>query len=222
MIWSSSLVHSGAIWFRAPNFLPLYFCLSCTTLTLLPIILRGHFGPPIIVYTFSFSATRIDTQSGFWFHISRKNFSIANITSLLAFLGVIFREDRMSDKDLVSQNRAIIDVKEDWPWWQRLFANIINASGVFFWAIVSIIMIKHFGNNPELVGLRNAYLNLVVVHTVYVIFSMVAALTLVSWLMPFFHPSKIMRTGTTWEKVACMVFWGLLSMAIGISLLSVA
>lgn len=125
-------------------------------------------------------------------------------------------------QDKSIKNKEIIEIQDDWPWYHRLIANVVNAGGIFFWAIISFLLLYHFNSNAELAGLRDAYLNLVVPHSMYVIFTLIAGMALGSWLMPWFSPRRIMRTGTPLEKAMCMGFWAALAIAIGISLLSVA
>lgn len=114
------------------------------------------------------------------------------------------------------KQKAIIEVKDEWPWYQRLAANIINASGVFIWLLITVFLLYTFGLNPELVGYRNALLNIIVPAVAYGILSLTAGLTLISWLFPYFNYRKTMREGTPAEKAACMQFWGAIAIALAI------
>jgi hypothetical protein len=112
--------------------------------------------------------------------------------------------------------RAIIDIKDDWPWWQRFVASFINSIPVFLWCGITYLLIMMFGSNVELVGFRNAYLNVIVPAAAYGILTLVAGLTLVSWLFPYFNYRRLMREGSDVEKATCMVFWGAIALALSI------
>lgn len=114
------------------------------------------------------------------------------------------------------QTRQIMEINPNWPWWQRLIGNLINASGTFMWATVTIVLIYTFNANPELVGFRNALLNVVVPAIAYGILSLIAGITLFSWLNPWFSPLRIMQTGDPLEKAAYMVMCGLVALALAI------
>lgn len=104
------------------------------------------------------------------------------------------------------RNRAIIDIKEDWPLWQRVVASIINASGVFFWLLVTVVLIYTFNLNPELVGFRNSLLNIIAPAVAYGILSLVAGLSLISWLNPWLSPSRLMKEDNI-TRLACCIYW---------------
>ena len=114
------------------------------------------------------------------------------------------------------KTKAIIDIKEEWPWYQRLAGNVINFSGVFIWLGVTIFLLYVFGLNPELVGYRNALLNIIVPAVSYGILSLVAGLSLISWLFPYFNYRRIMRSGSPEEKAACMQFYAAIAIALAI------
>ena len=117
--------------------------------------------------------------------------------------------------------REIIEVKEEWPFWQRLAGNIINALPTVMWAVVTIVLLYLFQGNAELVGLSQAYMNLVVPATAYGILSLSAGLTLISWFFPYFSYRRI-KDGSPMEKMGCMIFWGLIALALAIVIASVA
>ena len=132
-------------------------------------------------------------------------------------LGLNARPDHIK-----SGSKAIIDIQEDWPLWQRIAASIINFSPVFLWTIITLFLLKSFSGNVELVGFRDAYLNLVVPAAAYGVGTLIAGLSLVGLLFPYFSYRRIMRTGTPIEKAMCLVFWGLIAIAIAIVIASVA
>jgi hypothetical protein len=120
------------------------------------------------------------------------------------------------------KDRAIIDIKEEWPFWQRVAGNIVNALPTILWAGVTIALLYFFQGNAELVGLSQAYMNLVVPATAYGILSLSAGLTLISWFFPYFSYRRMMKDGSPIEKAACMGFWGLIAIALAIIIASVA
>ena len=113
------------------------------------------------------------------------------------------------DKNIID----IPDKKEDWPLWKRAGAHLLNASGTFLWLIVTYALLVYFGRNEQLAALRDAGLNIVVPTVAYGLLSLIAYLALTSWFFPYFSPRKIMREGTPLEKAACLMFWGLISIA---------
>lgn len=135
----------------------------------------------------------------------------------------------MSEKDLFDEleekpegkSKAIIEVHEEWPFWQRLAANIVNALPTVLWAAVTIAMLYFFSGSNELLGLSKAYMNLVVPATAYGILSLSAGLTLISWFFPYFSYRRI-KEGSPMEKMGCMIFWGLIALALSIIIASVA
>ena len=120
------------------------------------------------------------------------------------------------------KEKAIIDIKEDWPMWQRVLASIVNAFPVFVWMFLTIGIMYYLSGNVELAGLRNAYLNLVVPAVAYGILSLNAGLALVSWFFPYFSIKRVMKSGTPLEKAGLMLFWGLIALSLGIIIASVA
>lgn len=117
------------------------------------------------------------------------------------------------------RDRSIVDIDEDWSWSQKLMANILNASGVIAWVAVTIILLYFFGQNDELVGLRNAYMNLSVPASAYGILSLVAGLAGISWLFPQFNPRE---AADPMVKSARLLFWGLVALSLAIIIASVA
>ena len=120
------------------------------------------------------------------------------------------------DGKVEKRNRAIIDIKEEWVWYQRWAAAFINSIPVFLWVIVTYFLITLFNANSELIGFRNAYLNIIVPAAAYGVMTLVAGLSLISWLFPYFNYRRIMREGSSIEKASCMLFWGLVALAISI------
>ena len=119
-----------------------------------------------------------------------------------------------------TKTRQLIAIKQEWSWGQRFVANVINASGTFLWAAVTLFIVYMFNQNQELVGFRNAYLNLVVPSIAYGILSFVAGLTLVSWLFPYFSYRRIMNSGSDIEKLGCFIFWGSIALSLSIIFLA--
>jgi hypothetical protein len=120
------------------------------------------------------------------------------------------------------QQREIMEVKDEWPFWQRVVGNIVNALPTVLWAVVTVALLILFQGNAELVGLSQAYMNLVVPATAYGILSLSAGLTLISWFFPYFSYRRMMKDGTPIEKAACMAFWGLIAIALALVIASVA
>jgi hypothetical protein len=121
-----------------------------------------------------------------------------------------------------TKKREIVEIKDEWPFWQRLAGNIVNALPTVLWAIVTIALLYFFQGNAELVGLSQAYMSLVVPATAYGILSLSAGLTLISWFFPYFSYRRMMKEGSPIEKAACMAFWGLIAIALAIIIASVA
>ena len=117
------------------------------------------------------------------------------------------------------KDRSIIDVEEDWTFSQKVMAHVLNASGVIAWVAVTIILLYFFGQNAELVGLRNAYMNLSVPASAYGILSLIAGLAGISWLFPQFNPRE---PAEPLVKAGRLLFWGLVSLSLAIIIASVA
>ena len=113
------------------------------------------------------------------------------------------------------RDRAIVEIDEDWSWKKRVGAHIINASGVFFWVVVTLLLLYLFSGNSELVGYRNALLNIIVPAVAYGICSLVAGLALISWLNPWMSPAKLMKQDST-TRLACCIYWGACVVALSI------
>jgi hypothetical protein len=120
------------------------------------------------------------------------------------------------------KEREIIEVKDEWPFWQRLAGNILNALPTVLWAMVTVALLVFFHGSAELLGLSEAYMNLVVPATAYGILSLSAGLTLISWFFPYFSYRRMIKEGTPEEKKGCMQFWGAIAIALAIIIASVA
>ena len=118
------------------------------------------------------------------------------------------------------QQREIMEVKDEWPFWQRVAGNIVNALPTVLWAAVTIALLILFQGNAELVGLSQAYMNLVIPATAYGILSLSAGLTLISWFFPYFSYRK--KSTDSLEKLGDRIFWGLIALALAIVIASVA
>jgi hypothetical protein len=73
--------------------------------------------------------------------------------------------------------------------------------------LVTYYLLDLFNGNKELVGYRNAMLNLVTSSVAYGILSLISGLSLISWLFPYFSFRQIMQKGSPIEKASCMLFW---------------
>jgi hypothetical protein len=113
-------------------------------------------------------------------------------------------------------DKSMIEVNPGWPFWQRAAANVINASGVIGWIIAVYVIIMTYNKSAVLVSYRDAYLNLVVPASVIGILSLIAGLTLVSWLFPYFSFRTMMEKGTPIERASCMGFWATIAIALSI------
>lgn len=111
-----------------------------------------------------------------------------------------------------NKSRALVDIDPAWPWYKKLFFDIVNGIPVVVWAVIAYMAVVYFSNNPELVYNRDMSLNLSVWITVWGIFSEVAFLTLVSWFFPYFSYKRL-QNGSPMEKAACYLFWGFLALA---------
>lgn len=116
-----------------------------------------------------------------------------------------------------SAHRAIInmDGSEDWKWYERFLAHLINAVPVFAWFVVTYLLISFFGTNPELVGYRNAMLNLMVPSAAFSVLTLISGIILLSWLNPYMSPRKMMA-GSSMDRIACCVYWGLNGLALAL------
>jgi hypothetical protein len=110
------------------------------------------------------------------------------------------------------KQKAIIDIHEEWPWYFKLGASIVNGVPVVIWCVFAYFALTYFSQNPELVSNRDMTLNISMWVTVWGVFSEVAFLTLVSWFFPYFSYKKL-QAGTPIEKAACYIFWGFLALA---------
>jgi hypothetical protein len=113
-------------------------------------------------------------------------------------------------------DKSIIDVKDEWSFIHRFIANLINTFPVFIWVFISFFLLYQFNIDPESVDLRDSMLNIVVPSAVYGILTLVSGLTLVSWFFPFFSYRRLMREGSPIERLGCLFFWGLVSIALSI------
>ena len=125
-------------------------------------------------------------------------------------------------KEMNKKSIVNMEGSEDWPFWQRFGANLINSAPVFLWMIATFCIMWYLGANPELVGLRNAYLNLVVPAAAWGVVTLIAGVALFAWAFPYFNYKRIMRKGTPLEKAMCMGLWGMIAIAIAIVIASVA
>lgn len=114
------------------------------------------------------------------------------------------------------QNKVIIPINPEWPWHQRFAANLINSSGVFIWLVLTVFLLWNYQASLELTSYRDALLNIVIPSTAYGILSLVAGLTFVSWLFPYFSYRQIMEKGTDLERLGCFIFWSSIAIALAI------
>jgi len=112
--------------------------------------------------------------------------------------------------------KVIIPVNPNWPWHQRFAANFINSLGVLIWLVLTIFLVWNYQASVELTEYRDALLNLIIPATIYGILSLVAGLTLVSWLFPYFSYRQIMENGSDLERLGCLIFWSCISIALAI------
>jgi hypothetical protein len=124
------------------------------------------------------------------------------------------------DEKPTNKTKAIFDVKPEWPLWQRTLANIVNSLPVFLWAGITYLLLIKFEANPELAGYGDAYMNLLVRAVAYSILSLIAGVSLLSWLHPWFNPSRMMQ-GTEKQQQACVIYWGSALIALAIIIASI-
>lgn len=110
------------------------------------------------------------------------------------------------------KSRAIIDIEDDWPWYIRLAASIVNGLPVAVLVVVTYLVLESFSHNPELVSNRNLTMNIAMYATVWGIFAEVGFLTLVSWFFPYFSYKRI-KTSAPIVQATCFLFWGFLALA---------
>lgn len=118
------------------------------------------------------------------------------------------------ENEVKKVNKAIIETNPEWSFWQRTLANLINASGVFLWVFVSVYLLYTYDKNLELSILRDAMLNIIIPATVYGVFTLFSAMTLVSWFFPYFSFRTLMEKGTPMERLGCMGFWAVIGLCI--------
>jgi hypothetical protein len=124
----------------------------------------------------------------------------------------------MDDKEQQVEKhvRSLIDVKEEWPWYWRMSATIINFIPTLIWFLVAYFLLTFFAQNSDLVIKRNLTLNISVPIVAWGILSLIATLTLVSTFFPYFSYKRIMLNGDPRVQSACLHFWGMLSLAAAI------
>jgi hypothetical protein len=111
------------------------------------------------------------------------------------------------------QSRAIIDVDEEWPWYARVGAYVVNAIPVVLWLVFSYYAVDYFSHNPDLVARRDLTLNITVWAVIIGILAEISFITLVSWCIPFLSYKRLRKNGSDIEKAACYIFWGMLAIA---------
>jgi hypothetical protein len=110
------------------------------------------------------------------------------------------------------KSRAIIDIKDEWPWWKVLGAQILNGIPIVIWAVIAYLAMIHFGQNSELVHNRDMTMNISIYTTVWGVISEIAFLGLVSWLFHLFSYERV-KNGPPMVQAACFIFWGFLALA---------
>ena len=122
----------------------------------------------------------------------------------------------MEDAKHPSLEKKILEVKDEWSWYTKFGAHILNASGTFLWIIVTYFILISFNGDPQLVALRDSMLNQVVPSTAYGILTLIAAMSLATYLFPYFSFKKISKEGSPEEKAACMHYWGMIAIAVAL------
>jgi hypothetical protein len=110
------------------------------------------------------------------------------------------------------KSRAIIDIEDDWPWYLRVGASIVNGLPIVFFIVISYVVLEYFSHNPELVANRDLTMNIAMYATVWGILAEVAFLGLVSWFFPYFSHKRVKNSDPI-VQAACFLFWGFLVLA---------
>jgi hypothetical protein len=118
------------------------------------------------------------------------------------------------------KQKAIVDINPEWKFWQRALANIVNSIPVLLWAAVTYFGLSHFADNPELVGYRDAYMNLIMSAVAYSVLALIGGVSLLSWWMPWFSPRRMMQ-GTERQQLICVIFWAATILGLSIVIASI-
>jgi len=124
------------------------------------------------------------------------------------------------DNKPVKKDKAIWEVPDDAPKWQHWLAKFINSIPIVLFIFVTYYLINLFGQNPELEGYRNAYMNLVVSTVPYSALAFIGILSLTTWLFPYFNYKQI-KNDAPIVRAACFIFWGMVSLGVAIVIASV-
>jgi hypothetical protein len=119
-----------------------------------------------------------------------------------------------------TKKRAIIDVQEDWSFWQRFAANLLNSAPVVLWLIVTYLLIQWLGDSTELAHLRNAMLNITVPGTAYGVLALPVGVALFIWFIPQFSYRRQMLNAAPIVQAACLIFWGMVTISFGLIIAS--
>jgi hypothetical protein len=122
-------------------------------------------------------------------------------------------DDDLKNELTPNKSKALIDVREEWPWYARIGAYIVNAVPVAMSLVFFYYAISYFNKDPSLVHNRDVTLNITVWAVVIGILAEICLITIVSWTNPHLSYKRLRNSGSDLEKAACYIFWGLLAIA---------
>jgi hypothetical protein len=112
----------------------------------------------------------------------------------------------MEDDQIQRKSKSVVDVKEEWPWWQKWLASLINYSALIVWVVVSYLLISFVADNPDLVWNQVLYLTVVVPAVAYGLLSLVAGVVVLTYFNPWMRPSRY-KDGSDHEKRTMVYYW---------------
>jgi hypothetical protein len=103
-------------------------------------------------------------------------------------------------------NKAIIDVKDTDTSKVSWLKKLINSLPIFVWGLLTGYLIWHYGASPDLAFNRDLYLNVISVSVAYNVLSLVAGVTLLSWLNPWIRTRELWKQDYK-DKLVAVVYW---------------
>jgi hypothetical protein len=104
------------------------------------------------------------------------------------------------------RNKAIIDITETDTNKVSWIKKLINSLPIFLWGLLTGYLIWHYGAFPDLAFNRDLYLNVISVSVAYNVLSLVAGVTLLSWLNPWIRTRELWK-GDYKDHLVAVVYW---------------
>jgi hypothetical protein len=103
-------------------------------------------------------------------------------------------------------NKAITDTENTDTVKTRWTKKVINSLPVFLWGFVTCYLIIHYGSSADLAFNRDLYLNIISVSVAYNVLSLVAGVTLLTYLNPYIK-TKEWVNGDWKDKLVGVTYW---------------